>query len=179
MVNKFILRPIDLGEDILLTDEKVIVESRPLIWPHLFEPVITMVAGITLVVLVRYFEQKYVEFDYWHIAGWVALAVLIIGIISVLIRWLRWRYTVYALTNKRILRRTGVLGRSYLDCSLSKVQNVEVRMSALSRMFKFGTVKVATARTKGDDIEWIDIKDPLGIQRQINESLERFIKEDD
>lgn len=162
----------------MVSDEEVIMESRPLIWPHLLEPAMVLVIGVVLAGLLKYLEPKYLDFELWSIVKWGILAVVVIGLLSLLIRWLKWKYTIYTLTNKRILRRTGVFGRSYLDCSLGKVQNVEVKISALSRIFGFGTIRIATARTKGEDIEWVDVKDPIGIHRQINESLERFMKED-
>jgi membrane protein YdbS with pleckstrin-like domain len=178
MVRKSVYGPPVLGREILVSNEEIIVESRPLIWPHLFEPALVVLIGVVLRVVVIYLEPKYLEFELWSIVKWGVLGIAIIGLFSMLLRFLRWRYTIYALTNKRILRRTGVFGRSYLDCSLGKVQNVEVKMSALSRIFRFGTIRIATARTKGDDIEWVDVKDPIGMQRQINESLERFMRRD-
>jgi uncharacterized membrane protein YdbT with pleckstrin-like domain len=178
MVKKTVYDPPVLGREILVSNEEIIVESRPLIWPHLFEPAMVVVISLVLTGFFIYLEPKYPEFELWRVVQWIALAIAIIGLLSLLSRLIRWRYTIYALTNKRILRRTGVFGRSYLDCSLGKVQNVEVKMSAISRIFGFGTIRIATARTKGEDIEWVDVKDPIGIQRQINEGLERFIKED-
>ena len=178
MVRKSVFNPPVLGRDILVSDEEIIVESRPLIWPHLFEPVLVVIIGVVLLELVIYLEPKHLEFELWSMVKWGVFGIAIIGLFSVLFRFLRWRYTIYALTNKRILRRTGVFGRSYLDCSLGKVQNIEVKMSALSRILGFGTIRIATARTKGEDIEWVDVKNPIGMQKQINEGLERFIKED-
>jgi uncharacterized membrane protein YdbT with pleckstrin-like domain len=178
MVNKPVFRPPVLGSEILVSDEEIVVESRPLIWPHLFEPAIVVVIGVALAGLVPYLEPKYLEFEWWNIVRWSVFGIIIIGLVSLLLRWLKLRYTIYALTNKRVLRRTGVFGRSYLDCSLGKVQNVEVKMSGLGRIFRYGTIRIATARTKGEDIEWVDVNDPIGMQRQINEGLEKFIRND-
>ena len=178
MVKKFVFGPPVLGREILVSNEEIVVESRPLIWPHLFEPAIVVVISVVLAGLFRYLEPKYPEFELWSVVEWTAIVIAIIGLLSLLFKWLRWRYTIYALTNKRILKRTGVFGRSYLDCSLGKVQNVEVKMSAISRIFRFGTIRIATTRTKGEDIEWVNVKDPIVIQRQINEGLERFMREE-
>jgi uncharacterized membrane protein YdbT with pleckstrin-like domain len=174
-----------LGREILVPGENIIMESRPLIWPHLIEPVLMLIVGVVLTWLIAYLKPKYLQFEFLESAKWIDVAIswigptiTIIGFLSLLIRWLRWRYTIYALTNKRILRRTGVFGRSYLDCSLGKVQNVEVKMPVISRIFKFGTVRIATARTKGEDIKWMDVKDPIAMQRQINEALEKYLRDD-
>lgn len=174
-----------IGKEILVSGEKILVESRPVIWPFIWNPLILIIAGIVVNWLIRYFRPKYLELDYFFNIKWIDTtflwigpAIIIIGVLSLLIRWLRTMYTIYALTNKRILRRTGVFSRSYLDCSLGKVQNVEVRMSPISRIFRFGTIRIATARTKGEDIEWKDVKNPINLQRQINEALEKYMRED-
>src|SRR4030042_2342380 len=165
--------PSVLGNEILVSGENIITESRPLIWPRFIPPIMVIIVGIAIYYLVTYLEPKYLPLDLEGLSWldtailWIGPAIAIIGLLSFIIRLVKWKYTVYALTNKRILRRTGVFGRSYLDCSLGKVQNVEVRISILSRIFKFGTIRVATARTKGEDIEWTDVRNPIGLQRQI------------
>jgi len=175
--------PSVLGNEILVSGENIITESRPLIWPRFIPPIMVIIVGIAIYYLVTYLEPKYLPLDLEGLSWldtailWIGPAIAIIGLLSFIIRLVKWKYTVYALTNKRILRRTGVFGRSYLDCSLGKVQNVEVRISILSRIFKFGTIRVATARTKGEDIEWTDVRNPIGLQRQINEALEKYMKE--
>jgi len=172
------------GKEILISGEKIITESRPVVWSSSFKPITLIIAGILVNWLIRYFRPEYLKVDYIANTGWIDTvilwigpAIMIIGAFSLLIRWIRRNYTIYALTNKRILRRSGVFSRAYLDCSLSKVQNVEVLMSPISRIFKFGNIRVATARTKGEDIEWLDVKNPIGLQRQINEALEKYLKE--
>ena len=182
--NKEVIRgPSALGNEILVSGEIIITESRPLIWPRFFPPILIIAIGIAIYYLVTYLEPKYLPLDLEGLSWidtaivWFGPAIAIIGLLSFVIRLVKWKYTVYALTNKRIIRRTGVFGRSYLDCSLGKVQNVEVRISIFSRIFKFGTIRIATARTKGEDIEWTDVRNPIGLQRQINEALEKYMKE--
>jgi uncharacterized membrane protein YdbT with pleckstrin-like domain len=176
--------PSVFGRDILVSGENIIAESRPIVWPSFFAPVVLMIFGGLVTWLLGYFKQDILNIDLiegitWFdtLIWWIGPAIIIIGFLSLLVRFLRWRYTIYALTDKRVLRRTGVFNRSYLDCSLSKVQNVEVRMSFISRIFRFGTIRIATARTKGEDIEWIDVKNPIALQRQINEALEKYNRE--
>ena len=176
--------PSVFGREILVSGENIITESRPIVWPSFFKPLVLIIFGGVVTWLLEYFKPDILKIDYieditWFgtLISWIGPAIIIIGFLSLLVRFLRWRYTIYALTNKRVLRRTGVFNRSYLDCSLSKVQNVEVRMSFISRIFKFGTIRIATARTKGEDIEWIDVKNPIALQRQINEALEKYTRE--
>ncbi len=168
----------DFGKEVLISNEEVVLEARPLVWPHLFKPVMSVIILSFLEWLVFYFSSRYPEFAYWNIAEWVGLGIICISLISLVLTWLKWRFTIYALNNKRVLQRKGVFGRSYLGCSLAKVQNVEVKISPLSRVFKFGTIRIATAQTQGDDIEWVDVKEPISLQRHITEGLEKFAREE-
>ncbi len=183
-INKIEVVSSTFGKEILVSGESIISESRPVVWPSSFKPLLLIVTGIIVNWLIRYFRPEYLKVDYIADTGWIDTvilwigpAIMIIGALSLLIRWVRRNYTIYALTNKRILRRSGVFSRAYLHCSLGKVQIVEVMMSPLSRIFKFGNIRIATARTKGKDIEWLDVKNPLSLQRQINEAQEKYLKE--
>ena len=166
-----------LGREILVSGEEIKVESRPVAWLRLLDPAFGVLVGLAVIVLAGYLETQYPEFAFWYVVRWMGLGFAVIAGVSLLATWLRWKYTVYALTNKRILKRTGVFGRSYLDCSLGKVQNVEVTMTLLGRIFKFGTIRIATARTKGADIEWLQVREPILMQKLINEALERFSRD--
>jgi len=172
------------GKEMLVSGEEIITESRPVVWPSSLKPLMLIVAGVVINWLIGLLRPKYMELDFlanikWidTAISWIGPAIMIIGALSLLMRWIRRRYTIYALTNKRILRRSGVFSRSYLDCSLGRVQNVEVMMSFISRIFKFGNIRIASARTKGEDIEWLDVKNPIGLQREITESLEKYMRE--
>ncbi len=183
-INKIEVVSSTFGKEILVSGERIISESRPIVWPSSIRPLLLFITGLLVNWLIRYFRPEYLKIDYIANTGWIDTvilwigpAIMIIGVLSLLMRWIRRNYTIYALTNKRILRRSGVFSRAYLDCSLSKVQNVEVLMSPISRIFKFGNIRIATARTKGEDIAWLDVRNPIGLQRQINEALEKYLKE--
>src|SRR5436190_14510718 len=77
---------------------------KELVFPAILVPVVVGV-GVYLFVVVG---------DRAHNAGrWSTLGVaLIILLFGVVIPWLRWRTTLYVLTNERIITRQGILSRS-------------------------------------------------------------------
>ena len=102
--------------------------------------------------------------------------LLVAGALWVFYRWLRWRYTIYAATNRRVLCQAGIVSKSYVDCPLGKVQTVYVEISAFGRMNNFGTVRVATAGEAKVEIEWRDVKSPTKAQRILNEIIDKHTR---
>ena len=68
--------------------------------------------------------------------------VLILGLI-----WLAWRFLVYqstelAVTNRRVLAKSGVIRRHCIDVQNSKVEGLTYNQSIMGRMFGFGSIFV-------------------------------------
>ena len=170
-----------MPQEILATDEQPLYETRPLLWPRLIGPIILAMLGIVIYVVAQQFElgmgadfvQRLAQ-SVLIVVGWLGIAALVFGLLSILWRWMRWRYTIYAVTNQRILRQSGVISKSYVDCSLSRVQSVFLEIPILGRIFGFGTIRIATAGTAGIEIEWKAVKQPRTVQRVLNEAITRY-----
>ncbi|MFC1958388.1 PH domain-containing protein [Chloroflexota bacterium] len=165
-------------KELLTTGEHMVLETRPVVWPKLIGSMIVLIVGIAFYISVPYLE-KTIRYDNipWDIVNWISIAILLLGMLSAVIRWFRWKYTFYGITNKRILRQRGIIANSYVDCSLGKIQNLYVDISILGKLFGYGTVRVASAATAGIELNWVDVKEPLKVQREINEAIEKYEKE--
>ncbi|MEE8469759.1 MAG: PH domain-containing protein [Dehalococcoidia bacterium] len=124
---------------------------------------------VVLVVVIT----AYVTFNAKEIL-YVLGAVLLFGAPWIFLKWLQWRYTIYAATNRRILCQTGIISKSYVDCPLDKVQTVYLEIPIFGRMNNFGTVRVATAGEVGVEIEWINVREPMKTQRALNEIIQKY-----
>ena len=72
----------------------------------------------------------------------------------VLLRWavwpfLRWWTTVYAITDRRLVIRSGVFSRSGHDMPLSRLNDVSFSHGVIGRMLGFGTLVVESAGERG------------------------------
>lgn len=152
---------------VLTAGELPLFETRPVLWIRVMGPVvfIILVLGILIMAYV-YFEAR----EILYACGGVSL----LGILWVFLRWLQWRYTIYAATNRRILCQTGVISKSYVDCPLGRVQTVYLGISIFGRINDFGTVRMATAGEARVEIEWKNVKEPMKTQRILNEIIEQF-----
>lgn len=168
-----------LSPEILTSGEYLVYEARPLLWPLLIRPALVSIVGIITTVIAPNLQLSFIPaigevipLDLIHsILRWTGIVLLATGLLGAIIRFLRWRSTVYTVTNSRILRQTGIIGKSLVDCSLSKIQNIFLDMTILGRLLGFGTIRVATAGTSGVEIRLEYMKNPMKVHRELNETI--------
>lgn len=112
-------------ESSLLDGEKVVYRAT-LHWVVLLAPVLFVVISLFVMAL-------------WVYLG---LFFLILSLIWALSRFLGRRFTEFAITDRRILIKTGILNRRSLEVILSKVESIAVEQSIWGRMLNFGTIVV-------------------------------------
>ena len=67
------------------------------------------------------------------------VGVLVTGLIAVIER----RTSEFAVTNKRVLIKTGLIRRHSLETLLSKIESIAVAQSILGRILGFGTIVIS------------------------------------
>lgn len=100
-----------------------------------------------------------------HYAG---LLILFFGIVSLLSRILIKVGSSYAVTNKRVILKTGVISRKAVDLVLAKCEGLHIKQSILGRIFNFGTITVTTG---GVSSSYPYIADPLVFRKEINTQI--------
>ena len=75
---------------------------------------------------------------------------------SVGLAWFGWQVLVwqneqFVLTNRRVLRLTGVLNKTVMDSSLEKINDAVLTESVFGRIFGFGDLEIQTASESGID----------------------------
>ena len=100
-----------------------------------------------------------------HYAG---LLILFFGIVSLLSRILIKVGSSYAVTNKRVVLKTGVVSRKAVDLVLAKCEGLHIKQSVLGRIFNFGTITVTTG---GVSSSYPYIADPLAFRKEINTQI--------
>ena len=79
--------------------------------------------------------------------------------------------TEFAVTNRRVIAKTGFIRRHTLEMLLSKIESVAVQQSVLGRMLDFGMVTVTG--TGGTKESFRSILQPLAVRKKINEIIEQ------
>src|SRR5688572_27322822 len=73
----------------------------------------------------------------------------------------------FAVTNKRVVMKTGLISRKTLEMNLSKIESVNVNQSVLGRILGFGTIIIIG--TGGTREQFTRIRKPLQFRRRFQE----------
>ena len=101
--------------------------------------------------------------------GWVALGLGVIGLVLLLPPWIRSISSEFAVTNKRVLVKVGLVRRHSLELLLQKVEGIGVDQGILGRILGYGTITVSG--TGGTREAFRMIARPLEFRRQVQASL--------
>jgi uncharacterized membrane protein YdbT with pleckstrin-like domain len=102
--------------------------------------------------------------------GWIAGgAIGVIGFVLFLPPWIRSASSEFAITNKRVLIKVGLIRRHSLELLLQKVEGIGVDQGILGRILGYGTITVSGVG--GTKEAFRMISNPLEFRRQVQASL--------
>ncbi len=100
----------------------------------------------------------------------LGIVLVFLGVICLPINWLINRTTELVITNRKVMGKWGIIGRTAIEQNLEKVDSVQVEQSILGRMLDYGTIYVHGSGTSTTPIELI--ADPLTFRRQVANAVE-------
>lgn len=95
----------------------------------------------------------------------IGVLFLVAAVIAGLPRYVCLKSSEFAITDKRVLVKTGVVRRHTLELLLSKVETIGVEQGVFGRMLNYGTI--AVVGTGGTKETFKDIARPLEFRRQV------------
>lgn len=94
-----------------------------------------------------------------------------------LIRYLRWISTVYAVTTHRVIIQRGIFSRGFDEIPIPQVRGVDVHQRVYQRMLGYGTVRVSSeGGTHLGNEDWEGIPKPFEFQRLIEAANQAITK---
>ena len=105
-------------------------------------------------------------------AGLVGLCVSVLGVTAVLAGFLRRSTTEMAVTNKRVVVKTGILSRRTYEILLSKVESIHVEEGLLGRTLGYGSV--IFRGIGGTPEPFRRVASPLELRRQVHHQIEAY-----
>jgi uncharacterized membrane protein YdbT with pleckstrin-like domain len=145
---------------VLQPDETVLHTAR-LHWFIYLKAILLLILALVCLVLSSGSAEPGIQ-----IPLWIGAAVLgFLGVLSGLVAFIRQATTELALTDRRVIYKTGLFKRHTMEMNRSKVETVGVDQSVLGRLLNYGTVIV---RGTGGSFEPIQqIEDPLTFRNHI------------
>jgi len=165
-------------ESVREPDETILWQGRPLFWPFVLHSIPFLAFGIfwgafdfglvgaasanttkpTSGMLLLFFLVIH-SLPLWGSLAYCAYVVLVQG------------NTVYAYTNRRLMMRGGVIGTSFKSIDYDRIQELDVSVGIIDRLFNVGTVRAFCGATtsKGARVydRFVSIPDPYEVYRGI------------
>ena len=76
---------------------------------------------------------------------WVMVGATVFGIAVVAWRWWHWRTEEYVITNRRLLKVTGIINKRSGDSSLEKINDAILEENLIGRLLNYGDLDILTA----------------------------------
>ena len=141
----------------LLQGEEVIYRAK--LHPIIFSvPIFFGVVGLFFVVVALVDEA---------VSAFATLGIffILVAALVALVRFIRLKTSEFAVTNKRVLVKVGLIRRHTLELLLGKVETIGVDQGVLGRIFNYGTIIVTG--TGGANEPFKGIANPLEFRKQV------------
>ncbi|HZB27837.1 MAG TPA: PH domain-containing protein [Gemmatimonadales bacterium] len=149
-------------DDHLLDGERILYRAH-LHWTIFATSILVVLLGVALAIVLRIYEPAY-----WYLGAILAG----IGLLLAIKPLITYTSTEFAVTNKRVLSKTGFVERESDETLLSKVEGVSVDQGLLGRVLGFGTVTITGSG--GTEDFFPRISQPLELRRQIQSQVVAF-----
>ena len=144
-------------------EEDIVLDLHPHWW-FLVGPIVATIAASALaVVLAR------VEVDYVWLVG---LVLVLVALLWLFVRYLKWRTTNFVLTTDRLIHRVGVLAKQGREIPLERINDLTVNQSLFERIIRAGDVLIESGGERGQSL-LSDLPNPFAVQNAIYTEIER------
>jgi uncharacterized membrane protein YdbT with pleckstrin-like domain len=160
-------------ESNLVPGETVIYETR-LHWIVMLGHILfgCLFLGLPGVVLLYYaFTHTEIESRTLHAMEGGGIVLLVCGVVVILLGMVRRNATEMAVTNRRVVIKTGLFSRKTIEMLLNKVESIEVSETAFGRTMGFGTIVVIG--TGGTLEPFHKVAHPLEFRSQVQQQIEK------
>jgi uncharacterized membrane protein YdbT with pleckstrin-like domain len=161
-------------ESNLVPGETVIYQTRlhwiVMLWHIVLGCLLLSLPGVLL--LYYALGQTGIESSTGHIMESGGVALLVFGVVAILMGMVRRNATEMAVTNRRVVIKTGLVSRKTTEMLLNKVESIEVSETAFGRMLGYGSIVVIG--TGGTPEPFHKVAHPLEFRSHVQQQIEKL-----
>ena len=110
----------------------------------------------------------------WSLTHLLIFGVLLlpvgVGLIFLIMAYVRYQSTELAITNRRVIAKFGFISRRTIELNLNKIEGIEVMQSIFGRMLNYGSLLMSGVGSLKEPIH--GISKPLEFRRAFMNALE-------
>lgn len=143
--------------------EDVVLDVRPHWW-YLAGSVVT--TAFVLAAAVAVWELRPPV-----LAAWAVAALLLVTLVWLALRYLRWTSLAFVVTTSRLIERRGVVAKLGKEIPLTALTNISYRQTLFGKMIGLGEVVIESAGKDSAEV-FPDLPHPASITNQIAQLLD-------
>lgn len=129
----------------LLPEEKIILRTNP----HWLFLAIPLMAIFLFFLFYIFFACPFLGIVYQSLEDiCYAVALFILFFLSIII-YLDWRFNRLYLTNLRLIKERGIIGKRFMAIRLNNIEDIMCKYGIWGRIFRFGDLIIESAGTFG------------------------------
>jgi uncharacterized membrane protein YdbT with pleckstrin-like domain len=148
--------------------EEVAVDLHPHWW-YYSKAAATVVAAIGFGILTLVVPDSGTQLR--NIMGWLSLLFLLLSILWLISRYMKWATTNFVITSDWLIFRQGVVAKQGVKIPLERVNTVHFNQSVFERMVGAGDLVIESGGEDGRQ-RFTDIRSPDRVQRVIHLQME-------
>jgi uncharacterized membrane protein YdbT with pleckstrin-like domain len=151
----------------LLPNERIIHKTNP----H----ILFLLGPLTGLVLFWLFVTS-LTCPLWRIIGPVSLCFFILSSavsLSAIVFYLDWRFNRFYLTNFRVIKERGIIGKRYTSIWLVRIQDLTCQFGIWGRIFRFADLLIESAGELGQ-VKFKGLPSPLKIQGMVEAEIRKI-----
>lgn len=161
--------------------ERLLFATRPRFLVYLKSTVVKFILLMLLLYFFSYIISKAVQLQNYLI-NYVSLPLvegttyLLLIIVLILILWIvvsviSWRFTVYMLTNRRIMIKKGLIRKKRSYIHYNKIQDIIVSQGIMERLVSSGDIKIFGGH-ENTQLILGDVPNPVEVENMINRMID-------
>ena len=151
------------AEQNLMTGEVIVYKAR-LHWALFLRPTLSLILWIIFLLFGSGLNSD--SSNIFQCFAWAFFLFSIISGLGVLITFLT---TEFAITNKRVIAKTGFIRRRSVELLLQKIESIGVNQPILGRILDYGTIIVTG--TGGTKEPFDTIAQPMELRKRVNAQI--------
>ena len=155
----------------LLPGEKIVLKTNPH-WLFLAIPVISIFLVWLFYIQFACYYLGAIDFN--GIEGFCYILSSFTAVFLIIILYLDWELNRLYLTNKRLIKERGIIGKHFVSTMLHNIEDIVCSFGIWGRIFGFGNLTVESAGTYGQII-FKGIPKPKKIKSKIENEIGRIL----
>ncbi len=118
-------------------------------------------------------SPAWIEYFWFFVIALITIYTIIIPIIVVVIIYLTKSSTIYAITNKRVIGRSGIISEDFKSSTFKHITSLRVKQGIIGKLFNFGNITIDTSGSGfGVEFIWRYVNNPVQVKNEIEKHID-------